>query len=675
MPEEHPYKVAFRQYPLPSTTVKAVAPNVYELPSTTRNSNSLYSNIPSARELQTIKSELERLHPASESRLKHLRADLHNIEKVIKSKNKSSSQTKDRANADRDSRVKDRETDRETRDRDRHSRKDSSIERDVERDRRNRSHSVTRSSPLAKEKSIDHRDKSANNESTHGKKPPSSSDDEVDIKNENSADDIKEESPTAFNLSSPNKKRKWNDDSPEPEQPSQSISRARSLGDSSPTQSLLSATLQKNAERTIDRTEYRSSSAIPTEKNGIKSVSSTPGMTHSPIKVQKRSQSMPAEAHRLDADPGYLLKLQRKDHGKPKNSEPEYARVKAKDQVPIQTFWTWVEPYFNPLTEEDRRFLLPKEDDPDAHTIPPLGRHYIEMWAENEQSLVPSISSPRSPAYYSPTRHSVRDLNLSKPEPPHYIFSEKNLNEQHLSIEDLSCGALTERLISSMLKEDPAKDTLESLEMDDSSTEGGQNDMFDSVDETDDETWSDVLEQPPEEITNFEEKLQRELRYIGLLGDDEFDLSNREDDEVCAELRRLSRELKDQLKLNNERKAVLASVVEKQLQFEQYQQVLDMLDSQVDQIYVKHNKAQKSKSKRKPITPISKTMPENCAWSMQRRKMWVDSIGAIFRDQSVIVPKESIYARLSTPSADDTPTRYIDSNNSKSATQTPRSSK
>jgi hypothetical protein len=72
-----------------------------------------------------------------------------------------------------------------------------------------------------------------------------------------------------------------------------------------------------------------------------------------------------------------------------------------------------------------------------------------------------------------------------------------------------------------MLKEDPAKDTLESLEMDDSSTEGGQNDMFDSVDETDDETWSDVLEQPPEEITNFEEKLQRELRYIGLLGDDE----------------------------------------------------------------------------------------------------------------------------------------------------------
>lgn len=66
-------------------------------------------------------------------------------------------------------------------------------------------------------------------------------------------------------------------------------------------------------------------------------------------------------------------------------------------------------------------------------------------------------------------------------------------------------------------------------------------------------------------------------------------MSNREDDEVCAELRKLSRELKEQLKLNNERKARLAAVVEKQLQFEQYQQVLDMLDSQVDQVYVKHH--------------------------------------------------------------------------------------
>jgi hypothetical protein len=164
---------------------------------------------------------------------------------------------------------------------------------------------------------------------------------------------------------------------------------------------------------------------------------------------------------------------------------------------------------------------------------------------------------------------------------------------------------------------------------------------------------------------------------------------------VCAELRKSSRELKDQLKLNNERKARLETVVEKQLQFEQYQQVLDMLDSQVDQIYVKHHvrvaffynhdvtvlmtllfskpqRAQKSKSKRKPIVPI-KTMPDDSAWPIQRRKLWVDSIGAIFRDRSVIMPKDSIYTGLPTSITDEKTNRNIDSNNnSKSSSQIPK---
>jgi hypothetical protein len=62
----------------------------------------------------------------------------------------------------------------------------------------------------------------------------------------------------------------------------------------------------------------------------------------------------------LDADPNYLQKMRKKESGKPKYSEPDFVRVKAKDQVPIQNFWVAVEGYFNPLTEEDRRFLMAK---------------------------------------------------------------------------------------------------------------------------------------------------------------------------------------------------------------------------------------------------------------------------------------------------------------------------
>jgi hypothetical protein len=110
---------------------------------------------------------------------------------------------------------------------------------------------------------------------------------------------------------------------------------------------------------------------------------------------------------------------------------------------------------------------------------------------------------------------------LDRNEQFHYIYPEKSLTDQQLLFEDLSCGALTERLISSMIKEDPAPDTLEFAEVDDSSTEGGQNDTFDNIDDLDGESWSDITDHQPEELTQFEEKLQRELRYVGLLGDDE----------------------------------------------------------------------------------------------------------------------------------------------------------
>jgi hypothetical protein len=86
-------------------------------------------------------------------------------------------------------------------------------------------------------------------------------------------------------------------------------------------------------------------------------------------------------------------------------------------------------------------------------------------------------------------------------------------------------------------------------------------------------------------------------------------------------------------------------------------------------------RAQKSKSKRKLNTAV-KSLPEGANWSIQRRKVWVDSIGAIFRNRSIIMPKESIYAGLPTSTSDEQPSdkanRNLDSGNSKSTSQTPK---
>lgn len=45
---------------------------------------------------------------------------------------------------------------------------------------------------------------------------------------------------------------------------------------------------------------------------------------------------------------------------KDREEEVELTRVKPKDQVPIATFWQSVEPYFRPLTEDDRAYLEEK---------------------------------------------------------------------------------------------------------------------------------------------------------------------------------------------------------------------------------------------------------------------------------------------------------------------------
>lgn len=65
------------------------------------------------------------------------------------------------------------------------------------------------------------------------------------------------------------------------------------------------------------------------------------------------------------------------------------------------------------------------------------------------------------------------------------------------------------------------------------------------------------------------------------------DWNAKEDDEICAELRKLGHDLKEQVKINEFHKKRLLQVVDCQLQFEQYRHVLDTLDSQVEQCYMK----------------------------------------------------------------------------------------
>ncbi|KAI7859667.1 histone acetyltransferases subunit 3-domain-containing protein [Circinella umbellata] len=389
-------------------------------------------------------------------------------------------------------------------------------------------------------------------------------------------------------------------------------------------------------------------------------------------------------------------------HPKPKSShtktsnDVDFVRVKPKDQVSVLTFWSAMEPYFRPITEEDRKFLLEKGDDVKPYLLPPLGRHYIETWAEEEQATIPSRGRSNSPArregsveasknkHYaeaSSSSNSNKDSSTilkpggkagtsatttgkgegeketkedQKPEPiperARYLKSTEPLTDDYLMTEDLSCGGLTERLLSTLVIEDMVDLTeLKNLALlDDSTAEGTireeeEDDMdLDSV--TSSEGGRTVVElsnNPTEEIVDFEERLKRELRYAGLFGDEDIAWNAREDDDICAELRRLGRELKEQVEANDFRKKRLLEVVDRQLQYEQYRNVLDTYDSQVEQCYMKRFRIQKSK-KRKATAPRA-VLSENAVNAMEKRRTWIDGLGPIFKDKNLIMPSKSIF--------------------------------
>ncbi|KAL1926714.1 hypothetical protein VTP01DRAFT_5609 [Rhizomucor pusillus] len=371
-------------------------------------------------------------------------------------------------------------------------------------------------------------------------------------------------------------------------------------------------------------------------------------------KVKRTDNASSASSRNASPPPAQRKKKASKNVNQKQNNanhDLDFVRVKPKDQVPIMTFWSALEPYFRPLTEDDRKFLLEKGDDVQPYLLPPLGRHYREVWADEDRGISPHSSSssssrPGSPLNRRDDAQKSEKGDIASNEPPaRYLRSNVQMSEDYLLTEDLSCGSLSERLLSSLVIEDIVDaDELKALiaENDVGDSEGMAVDAEDTI-HKEGRTIVELSYEAPEEVVHFEERLKRELRYAGLFGDDDVDWNAREDDEICAEIRRLGRELKEQVETNEFRKKRLLEVVDQQLQYEQYRSVLDTLDAQVEQAYAKRFRVPKSKKRKSGSAPRA-TLSENAVSAMEKRKTWVNSLGPIFQDKNMVMPSKSIYS-------------------------------
>ncbi|EPZ35832.1 hypothetical protein ROZALSC1DRAFT_26888 [Rozella allomycis CSF55] len=225
---------------------------------------------------------------------------------------------------------------------------------------------------------------------------------------------------------------------------------------------------------------------------------------------------------------------------------------KPKNQIPISVFWSYAEPYFRPLTENDLKNLETKiTDNPMFNEIadvdPSLQTRSGSGWGINE------LETPESQSHEgSPSGVKVSDQVVAK-----------------------RFGPLTERLLAAFVDE---RD-------DDQEVEMGEDESMDIDEETIDD----------DDSTINEENVRSEL-LINQIVDEDVDVAvQREDDEICAEIRAIQAKLKKQRAVNSYRRNKLFEAARRYMVLQDFLHVLEEMDKQIDLGFTKRLKAKKKK--------------------------------------------------------------------------------
>ncbi len=367
--------------------------------------------------------------------------------------------------------------------------------------------------------------------------------------------------------------------------------------------------------------------------------------------------------------------------------DKDFSNAKPSNQINFSTFSTYVDPYFRSFTEEDLAFLRERGDRSTPFVMPKRGKkHFTEIWAEEDGGMAID-SSP----------HGGRDRL-----PPNQARGNIEIMDDNVAETDkLSVGPLLSRLLQAMRPENrapPAEDKPMangvsgdgtgddfdfgiSLSSSQPQTNGAVNGLSNGTNgvtangdssippatfmpESNSEAWRKSTH-PKLDYAQVDERIKQELRHIGFLPTPAHDPANPNaapqpdpattadydghfDDEVAARLRLLQTRLREQVLINGGRKARLAELVKERMAYQEYQTILEDLDSQVQAAYLKRTRTMGKKPKkarpgsnavaaaaaaasglaRPGIGDMTKTL-------MERRRRWIDNIGTVFDDENL----------------------------------------
>ncbi|CAJ2500547.1 Uu.00g034000.m01.CDS01 [Anthostomella pinea] len=334
--------------------------------------------------------------------------------------------------------------------------------------------------------------------------------------------------------------------------------------------------------------------------------------------------------------------------------DKDFSSAKPSNQIGFTTFSTYVEPYFRPFSEEDLTFLRERGDRATPFVMPKRGkRHYSEIWAEEDNAMaIDSASQGRDKLAPNQARGTI-----------------DNMDDDVAETDKLSVGPVLSRLLSAMRPEarpQPSEDkpmtngiigdTEPKEEVNGDSTAGAPGEDSKSIPpasfmtESSGEAWKRATH-PKLDYSQVDERIKQELRHIGFLPQEGFegDYDGHFDDEVAARLRLLQDRLRDQMLINGARKSRITELVKERMAHQEYQTILEDLDTQVQGAYLKRTRTMgKSKKAKRPggagggnsasagatgmarpgIGDVTKTL-------MERRRRWIENIGTVFDDENL----------------------------------------
>ncbi|KAI0966434.1 histone acetyltransferases subunit 3-domain-containing protein [Xylaria arbuscula] len=343
--------------------------------------------------------------------------------------------------------------------------------------------------------------------------------------------------------------------------------------------------------------------------------------------------------------------------------DKDFSNAKPTNQISFSTFSTYVEPYFRPFAEEDLTFLRERGDRTASFVMPKRGKkHYAEIWAEEDNAM--AIDS------------NGQGRDKLAPNQPRGTID--NMDDDVAETDKLSVGPVLTRLLQGMRPEarpQPSEDkpmtngingdsdTKEEVNGDGgggaaAGEEGRSMPPAAFMPESASEAWKKATH-PKLDYLQVDERIKQELRHIGFLPQEGFDgdYDGHFDDEVAARLRILQGRLREQILINGARKARLTELVKERMAHQEYQTILEDLDTQVQGAYLKRTRTMgKSKKSKRPggagggshpaggagagmarpgIGDVTKTL-------MERRRRWIDNIGTVFDDENLgKVPRAS----------------------------------